>query len=241
MCGRFAITLPPEAVRAWFGYPDQPNFPPRFNIAPTQPVPVVRLDGGERRFALMRWGLIPGWVKEVKGFPLLFNVRAETASDKAASRGAFRYRRCVLPADGFYEWRRDPGPKKVPGQAFLIRRPDRTVFALAGLWETWMGADGTEIDTVAILTTAAQGHLARIHERCPVVLAREILGAWLDPAARVEDAEALLRTPFQDGLDATPVGPAVNRVAADGPEVQEPIGEVAPAPVVGEAAQGSLF
>ena len=120
MCGRYVIISSPAAIRALFGYPEQPNFPARYNVAPTQPVPIVRLHEGKRQFVLMRWGLIPSWVKDPKGFSLLINARAESVIDKPAFRNAMRRRRCLIPADGFYEWK-DLGGRKQP---YFIRLKD---------------------------------------------------------------------------------------------------------------------
>ena len=122
MCGRYAITLPPDTYREFFGYPEQPNFPPRYNVAPTQPVPVVLDDRGERHFRLVRWGFLPGWVKDPKDFPLVINARGETLETKPTFKAALKRRRCIFLTDGFYEWRRD-GKEKTP---FLIRPRDRS-------------------------------------------------------------------------------------------------------------------
>src|SRR5712672_2474102 len=134
MCGRFVITSPPEALRQIFGYLEQPNFPPRYNIAPTQPVPVVILENGGRHFALARWGLIPSWVKDPRKFALLINARAEGIAEKPSFRAAIRRRRCLIPADGFYEWRRE-GKLKRP---YFIRARGGEPMAFAGIWETWI-------------------------------------------------------------------------------------------------------
>jgi putative SOS response-associated peptidase YedK len=217
MCGRYAITLPPEAMKQLFGYPETPNFPPRYNIAPTQPVPVVRHEGGPR-FVLMRWGFIPGWVKDIKDFPLVINVRSETALDKPSFRAAIRHRRALMPADGFYEWWFD-GSRKRP---FLFRRPDRGLFAFAAIWETWATADGSEIDTAALLNTTANGQMSAIHHRSPVILDPADHAAWLDPATEMPDAMRLLRPPPDDLLEMVEIGTAINRVANDGPDVQRP-------------------
>src|SRR5436853_7309211 len=161
MCGRYLITSNPEALRRLFRYLEQQNFPPRYNIAPTQPVPVVRIAEGERHFALVRWGLVPAWVKDPRAFSLLLNARAESINEKPAFRNAMKRRRCLIPADGFYEWR----------QAGNIRRPHvvRPVgggpIAFAGLWETWMGPNGEEMETAAIVTTQASADIAPIHPR----------------------------------------------------------------------------
>ena len=131
MCGRFVITSPPEALRQIFGYLEQPNFPPRYNIAPTQPVPVVILENGGRHFRLMRWGLIPSWVKDPRKFTLLINARSETVLEKPAFKESFERRRCLIPADGFYEWRRMVNTK----QPFHFGLKDDSLFAFAGIWD----------------------------------------------------------------------------------------------------------
>ena len=222
MCGRFAITLPPAALREAFGYREQPNFPPRYNIAPTQPVPVVLPHDGGRRFLLMRWGFIPGWVKDPKTFPLVINIRAESAAEKPSFRHALTRRRCLMPADGFYEWRRSGTGRQAVIEPFLFRRPDRGAFAFAALWETWHSQDGSEIDTVAMMTGPANGTMAAIHHRCPVILDPRDYPAWLDPDATPQQVQSLLKPPPDELLEAVPVADAVNKVANDGPQVQEP-------------------
>lgn len=231
MCGRFALTESPETVKAVFDYTDQPNFPPRYNIAPTQPVAIVlRTETGERRFLLMRWGFLPGWVKDPKEFPLIFNIRSESASEKPAFRNALKRRRGIMPADGFYEWRR-VGKESLP---YLIRRKDRRPFGFAALWETFSAPDGSEIDTAAILTTAAPPGLAEIHPRAPVVIDEEAFAVWLDPATPPNEMLTCLTPPQPDLFEAVRIGPAINKVANDNPSVQEPPAEgeiAAPAPV----------
>ena len=135
MCGRFVITSPPAALREMFGYIEQPNFPPRYNVAPTQPIPVVLLQNGGRHFQLMRWGLIPSWVKDPRTFSLLINARSETVREKPAFKNAIKRRRALIPADGYYEWQ-DAGGRKRP---FFIHRRDGHPLAFAALAETWMG------------------------------------------------------------------------------------------------------
>src|SRR5882757_10996906 len=166
MCGRFVITSPPAALRQIFGYLEQPNFPPRHNIAPTQPIPVVILENGGRHFHLMRWGLIPSWVKDPRKFSLLINARSETATEKPAFKNAIRRRRALIPADGYYEWQ-DAGGRKRP---FFIHRRDGAPMAFAAVAETWMGPNGEEVDTVAIVTPAAGADLAWLHHRTPVIV-----------------------------------------------------------------------
>ena len=217
MCGRYALTLPPAAVRAYFGYVDQPNFPPRYNIAPTQPIAIMRLEQGVRRFALARWGFLPAFVKDPKDFPLILNARAEGIADKPSFRAAIRRRRCIVLADGFYEWRR-LGKARQP---FLIRRPDGAPLAFAGLWEGWGAADGSEIDTACIITCGPNGVMAAIHDRMPVILPPEVFGLWLDPHAEGKDILPLLRPAPDDDLELVAVSTAVNSVANDGPALHE--------------------
>src|SRR5215813_2391614 len=138
MCGRYCISSAPEAIRALFRYREQPNFPPRYNVAPTQPVPIVRMVEGERQFALVRWGLIPAWAKDPARFTLLINARGDSVNDKPAFRYAMKRRRCLFPADGFYEWRYE-GKEKRP---FFVRMKAGGALAFAGLWETWCGPNG---------------------------------------------------------------------------------------------------
>lgn len=229
MCGRFAITLPPQAMRALFGYVEQPNFPARYNIAPTQPIPIVRsarAEGGiVRHFALARWAFLPGFIKDPGSFPLIFNARCEGLGDKASFRTALRRRRCLVPADAFYEWHRTGSGKTARSQAYLCRRVDGETMGLAALWETWMGPNGEEVDTACIVTTEANALSGVIHPRLPVVLEREDWAAWLRPDDDAAgEAEALLRTPADEVLAFVPVSDAVNKVDNDGPAVQEPVG-----------------
>ena len=147
MCGRYCMTSAPEAIRALFRYPEQPNFPARYNIAPTQPVPIVRMADGERQFALVRWGLIPAWVKDPKDFSLLINSRGELVNDKPAFKNAMKRRRCLFPADAFYEWKPHGNAKR----PHLARPMAGGPIAFAGLWETWTGPNGEEMETAAIV------------------------------------------------------------------------------------------
>ena len=229
MCGRYVITSAPEAIRALFRYLEQPNFPPRYNIAPTQPVPIVRLAGvagGQRSFVLVRWGLIPAWVKDPRAFSLLINARGETLAGKPAFRNAMRRRRCLFPADGFYEWKHD-GERKRP---YFIRARRGGPIAFAGLWETWMGPNGEEIDTACIITTSANRTLAPLHGRMPVVIAPEAFDLWLDCANVDAATAAALIAPAPEGLlDAYEISTAVNRVTNDSPALIEPIGMLAAA------------
>jgi putative SOS response-associated peptidase YedK len=219
MCGRYAITTAPEAIRQLFRYPELPNFPPRYNVAPTQPIPIVRIWEGQRQFALMRWGLVPSWVKDPRNFSLLINARADTVNDKPAFKNAMKYRRCLIPADGFYEWKRD-GKVNRP---YFIRLKEGAPFAFAGLWETWSGPNGEEVDTAAIVTTDANEALHHIHHRMPVILPASAYDLWLD--CRNVDAltaSALLVPAQSDLFEAFEISPAVNRADNDGPQLQQP-------------------
>jgi putative SOS response-associated peptidase YedK len=223
MCGRYVIKTPPALMRQAFGYGEQPNFPPRYNVAPTQPIPVVRLVDGRRSFALLRWGFIPAWVKDPRGFSLLINARAESVLEKPAFRNAMRRRRCLIPADGFYEWKRD-GARKRPH----VVRPKGLV-AFAGLWEPWMGPNGEEVDTACIVTTAANGTLRSLHDRMPAVIPPEAFDRWLDCANVEAEAAAALLMPAPDDLfEAYEISTAVNRTANDSAALIEPLAPGAP-------------
>jgi len=220
MCGRFVITSPPEALRQIFGYLEQPNFPPRHNIAPTQPIPVIIVENGVRHFRLMRWGLLPAWVKDVDKFSLLINARAETVREKPAFKNALRRRRCLIPADGYYEWQAS-GKRKRP---YFIHRRDARPIGLAGLAETWIGPNCEELDTVAIVTAPASVDLAVLHDRVPVTIAEDDFDRWLD--CRADDPEAVmdLLTPPGNGEFAWhEISTRVNRVANDDAQLILPI------------------
>ena len=219
MCGRYTLVSNPEAIRALFCYAGQPNFPPRYNIAPTQPIAVVRMVEGRRELALLRWGLIPGWVKDPRAFSLLFNARRESLLEKPAFQSAMRYRRCLIPFDGFYEWKRS-GTRKQP---HYIRASNGGPMAFAGLWESWMGPNGEEMETAAIVTTAANPQLAQLHNRMPVILPPEAFDLWLDCARVDAETAATLIAPCPDDvLTPHPVSPAVNHALNDNPQLIEP-------------------
>ena len=240
MCGRYVIISTPDAIRAMFGYAEVPNFPPRYNVAPTQPIPIVRLDNGKRAFALMRWGLIPAWVKDPKGFALLINARGETVLEKPAFRNAMRRRRCLIPTDGFYEWpaAANAGAPRRPYFVRARRSADGTAppLAFAGLYETWTGPNGEEIDTAAIVTTRANRMLSAVHDRMPVFVAPEAFDLWLDCANVDAEVAAALIAPADEALlEVYPVSTAVNRVVNDSaallepaPANAEPVAEPAP-------------
>jgi putative SOS response-associated peptidase YedK len=222
MCGRFLLNASPEELRALFGYLDAVEFPPRYNIAPTQPIAVVRIENRQRRFALVRWGLVPPWVKDPRAFGLLVNARSESAATNGAFKGALAYRRCLVPASGFYEWRKDPANPKGRRKPYVLRPRNGGVIALAGLWETWLGADGSEIDTGCILTSAANDTVAAIHDRMPVIIGPGDFERWLTSAEPVGD---LMRPAANDLLVATPVTDRVNKADNDGPRLLEPAEE----------------
>src|SRR3954468_5207853 len=220
MCGRFVITSPPAALRQIFGYIEQPNFPPRYNIAPTQPVPVVILENGGRHFRLMRWGLVPSWVKDARKFTLLINARAETVLEKPAFKNAMKRRRVLVPSDGYYEWQDKDGRKR----PFFIHRRDGQPVGFAALAETWMGPNGEEFDSVAIVTTAASRDLAVLHHRVPVTIAPDDFERWLD--GRANDADAvmpLLVGPAEGEFAWHEISTRGNRVANDDPQLLLPI------------------
>jgi len=254
MCGRFVITSAPEALRRIFGYLEQPNFPPRHNIAPTQPIPVVILDHGARHFHLMRWGLIPSWVKDPRKFTLLINARAETVLEKPAFKNAIRRRRCLVPADGYYEWQVVDGRKR----PFFIYRRDHRMLGLAAVAETWMGPNGEELDTVAIVTTAASPDLAILHHRVPVAIDEADFARWLDCSEDSADPVLPLMAPPREGTftwhevsrrvnhadndDAQLILPITDeeRAAEEAPKPAKRVPRKA-APVATDDGQGSLF
>jgi putative SOS response-associated peptidase YedK len=228
MCGRFSLLHSPEEVEAFFALEGLEAFPPRYNIAPTQPimtvVPAPRREPGsnrpDREAVLMRWGLLPSWVKDPKDFPLLINARSETAATKNSFRAAMRHRRALIPASGFYEWRRDKETKQ--SQAYWVRPAGGGLVGFGGLTETWISDDGSEIDTVAILTAAATPEFAAIHDRMPVAIMPEDFARWLDCLNQEpRDVADLLKAPPDGFYEAIPVSDKVNKVANSGPEIQE--------------------
>lgn len=250
MCGRFVITSAPAALRQLFGYVEQPNFPSRYNVAPTQPIPVVLVENGARHFRLMRWGLLPSWVRDPKGFTLLVNARSETALEKPAFKKAIRRRRGLIPADGYYEWKVVDGRK----QPFFIHHADGAPLGFAALFETWVGPNGEELDTVAIVTAAAGEDLAALHDRVPVTISPRDFERWLDCRSDEIDSILPLMTAPRIGEFAWhPVSARVNRVANDDEQLLLPISAeemeaeaVKPKKVVWKVAaaddgQGSLF
>ncbi len=223
MCSRYNLTASIEAVRDYFGAATGEPYPPRYNIAPTQPVLIVRLDHARaRELALVRWGLIPSWAKDPARLSTMINARAESAAEKASFRGALRHRRCLVPANGFYEWTGKPAAR----QPHLVRRPDSGLMAFAGLWETWLGADGSEIDTMAILTVAANQTLAPLHDRMPAILFPEDFDAWLDTRGFNDRMAIELLRPAPDILlEHLAIDPRLNNARNEGPELVKPFSE----------------
>lgn len=231
MCGRFTLATPATEWARLFAVPELPVLEPRYNIAPTQDVAVVRLrppdsDASEgppdqaREIRLLSWGLVPHWSGDSGVGSRLINARSETAADKPAFRDPFRDRRCLVVADGFYEWRREGSGK----QPYWIHASDGRTFAFAGLWDRWKGRGRPALETCAILTTAANERLLALHDRMPVILRASDHARWLDPAVRDRDALADLFEPFPaDSLRVTPVSSRVNSVSFDDPACLESV------------------
>lgn len=227
MCGRFLLASPPHIVRDLLDVEIRENFPARYNIAPTQPIAVVRLNElHKREFALVRWGFIPSWAKkdyfEKVGTKPLINARGETLAEKPTFRNAFRRRRCLVPADGFYEWRTENGAR----QPYLIRPAQDGLFAFGGVWETATDPDGGEIDTAAIVTIEAGADVAPIHNREPLVIAQPDFALWLDDdERRAREAAALIRSPKKGFWKIHPVSKAVNNARKEGEDLAREIGQ----------------
>ncbi len=216
MCGRYHLKSTPMEVGEFFDLDIRDNFPPRYNIAPTQPIAVIcQNEMRKRDYALMRWGFIPEWQKAPSTRPLV-NARAETIVEKPSFRSAYKRRRCLIPADGFYEWRSVDGAK----QPYCIQRHDDALFAFAGIWETATDPDGGEIDTTAILTIASGTDLRTLHHREPVVIAPEHFSVWLEADERDIALLDDLLTPAPAGSwKYFAVSTAVGNVRHDGPEL----------------------
>lgn len=231
MCGRFTLATPGSELQRRFGLPEPPELRPRYNIAPTQSIAIVRRHDSGRELALVRWGLVPSWADDPGIGSRMINARAETVAEKPAFRAAFRKRRCLVPADGFYEWQARDGRK----QPFLIRRRDHAPFAFAGLWEHWEGPKGRpdqraepSLQTATLITTRANAVLEPLHERMPVILDPADYDLWLDPAAPWQMAETLLRPCRDDALESEPVSTRVNSVRHDDPACVAPVTDEPP-------------
>ncbi|MDH3229834.1 MAG: SOS response-associated peptidase [Alphaproteobacteria bacterium] len=241
MCGRFSLTLPVEAMGRLFGFAPEvaPELAPRYNIAPSQPVAVVRRcgDTAEREFALLRWGFVPAWARDPASMRQPINARGETVSAKPMFREAYRHRRCLIPADGFYEWKRAAGGK----QPWRIQRADGAPFAFAGLWDRWKGRDGTVIESCAIITTGANDTVRPIHDRMPVILDIGRFGPWLE-APPVEASDMI--APYRGALEVFPVSRRVNDPHNDDADLIIPAPNEAPQtpqPLSPDDSEPSLF
>ena len=230
MCGRYRLTAKERYLRDHFGIDGDLSWEPRWNIAPTQPVPVIRQDAKEpkRTFSLLRWGLIPSWAKDASiGFNTI-NGMSETAAEKPAFRDAMRQRRCLIPADAFYEWQKLGGKAKQPYSFGMI---DDSVFAFAGLWERWRDPAGVFVETCTILTTKPNSLVADVHDRMPVIVKAEDYDLWLDPGITDVALVADCLKPFDPRLmKKYPVSTRVNRAENDDQECAQevPIASTAP-------------
>ncbi len=231
MCGRFSLTASREEVEALLGAMIEEDFPPRYNIAPTQPIlsilagetPPPGSNRPDRIGMLVRWGFVPSWVKDPNDWNLVFNIRSETAAEKNSFRAALNHRRALIPASGFYEWRRE-GKNKA--QAYWIRPRNGGIVAFGALVETWSSSDGSQIDTAGILTTSANGLLRPIHERMPVVVKPEDFRRWLNCKTLLpKDVADIMRPVQNDFFEAIPVSDKVNKVANTSPDLQTRVEE----------------
>ena len=222
MCGRCAFFSPAEAVKRIFALDEVPELEPRYNISPTQSVPAVRAgEEGARAFAMLHWGLVPKWAKERAIGNRMINARSETIAEKPSFRDAFRKRRCLVLADGWYEWQVTPDGK----QPWFIRMKDARPLAFAGLWERWKDPkDGALLESCTIVTTDASQSIRKIHERMPVVLAEADRDRWLDTAFSETDKLSDLLRPYEPkALEAWPVSRQVNAPKNQGPELIAPV------------------
>jgi putative SOS response-associated peptidase YedK len=230
MCGRYAATLPPEMMVELFSLLNKIDYPPRYNITPTQPIVAIWEQQGRRTAQLVRWGFVPGWIKDPRDLPLLINARAETMAVKPAFRDSVRNQRCIIPANGYYEWMKGPDGRKQP---YYITTVDGSPMAFAGLYSSWSGPEGEEVDTAAIVTVNASAEIAPVYDRMPAILVGEAIDAWLN-TREVEARDAVqLALPLPDGsVRYHPVGKDVGSSQAEGPKLIEPIApeqaEVAP-------------
>jgi putative SOS response-associated peptidase YedK len=213
MCGRFSQAHSAEAIAETFNLNAIPNWQPRYNVAPTQTVPAIIQNKDEREFKEFRWGLIPAWAKDASIGAKLINARAETIAEKPSFRTAFQRRRCLIVADGFYEWKTQSGKK----QPFYFRLKDGKLFAFAGLWERWIAPTGNTLETCTIITTIANEVVAAVHDRMPAIFSPEQYDRWLDPEFKqTEELQALLHAYPAEAMATYPVGRAVNSPSHDG-------------------------
>ena len=218
MCGRYTLASPTERLAEEFGVDASSiELAPNYNVAPTQKVAAVLGEGGQRRLEVLRWGLIPPWADDPGIGSRMINARSETAPGKPSFRRAFRERRCLIPADGFYEWQRTNGAK----QPYYIHMEDGRPFAFAGLWESWSKGEG-EIRTCTILTTGANALVGEVHDRMPVILAHDAYDVWLDPASERDELTGLLAPYPEDEMETYPVSRFVNSPSNNDPRCIEP-------------------
>jgi putative SOS response-associated peptidase YedK len=239
MCGRYTLIANAEAIRQLFEVLpfDERLAVTRYNIAPTQPIVVVRAGDRGRELVPMRWGLIPAWTKDLRSAPLLINARAEGIATKPAFQHAFRRRRCLVPATGFYEWQ---APGRRAKQPYAVRPADGRLVAFAGVWETWFGPDGSEIDGAAIVTVSSNGTVSVIHDRMPALIAPEDFDAWLSGEADTAAAAALLEPAPEELFICVPVSTRVNAAANDDAALWDEATEPTEL-VTQEPRQASLF
>ena len=219
MCGRFILTSPGRVLAAQFELQHEPELTPRYNIAPTQQVPAIKMDTGGRRLEMLKWGLVPFWAKDASISARLINARCETLSEKPAFRAAFKSRRCLIPANGFYEWMKERGKK----QPYLFKFTDGSLFAFAGLWERWESKDGVALESCTIITTDANELVQPLHDRMPVILKNKDYALWLDPIAKREILQPLLIPYPSVEMKCYPVSPNVNKATYDNPDSIEPL------------------
>ncbi|HEX8177252.1 MAG TPA: SOS response-associated peptidase [Pyrinomonadaceae bacterium] len=218
MCGRFAQRTDTKRVAKWFGVEEVPELEPRYNIAPTQEILGVSETEDGREMSFYKWGLIPSWAKDTSMGARLINARSETVREKPSFRQAFKQRRCIIPADGFYEWQRTDGRK----QPFFFLMRDESPFGFAGLWEQWKGEEGQVINSCTILTTTANEVLRPVHDRMPVILHPDDYSLWLDHDTRkLEMVEDLLRPYPADEMASYPVSTLINSPRSQGERLIE--------------------
>ena len=221
MCGRFTLTIDPTELKDMFGeYSFPAPFAPRFNIAPTQPVLVIPNDGQEKADFFL-WGLIPSWAKDPTNANRLINARGETLAEKPSFRGSFKYKRCLILADGFYEWKAQPGTKtKTP---YFIHMKDRQPFAFAGLWDEWHGPDGSQVRTCTIVTITPNELMTPLHNRMPVIVHPDAYAQWLDKTPQTpENLQPIIKPYPSDKMAVHPVSTLVNNPANDRAECVVP-------------------
>ena len=224
MCGRFTLLVPGEELAEHFDVEETPSLAPRYNIAPTQPVAAVRFnrDRGRRELLHLHWGLIPFWAKDTSMAGRMINARSETVAEKPAFRAAYKYRRCLIPASGFYEWQKQNGHK----QPYYIHHAEAQPLALAGLWEHWQGADGSEIESCTILTTRPNDKIRPLHNRMPVILNTQDYEVWLhSDGQNMDELQHLLRPAPEEALEAYPISTYVNNPQNEGPRCVAPLAE----------------